>query len=70
MTPEDLTTVQGSWAEFRRLRDPMLAALSTRFGAVSVSPTAAGSSATWLFSAVDELVGLLSAPSLLAERAA
>lgn len=69
MTPEDLSTVQGSWAEFRRLRDPMLAALSARFGAVSASPTAAAQRASWLFCAVDELVGLLSAPSLLAERA-
>lgn len=69
MTPEDLSAVQGSWTEFIRVRGPLLAALSRHFEPVAQSPTAAAHRASWLFCAVEDLVGLLAAPSRLAARA-
>jgi hypothetical protein len=69
MTPDDLVTVERSWAELRARRDPLLAALERRFEAAVGSPTAAGLRAAWLLCAVEELVGLLPAPSRLATRA-
>ncbi len=69
MTPEDLVAVERSWAELRSHRAPLLAALTRRFEATVGSPTAAGLRAAWLLGAVEELVGLLTAPSRLAIRA-
>ncbi len=69
MSPDDLTTVQRSWSELRRGRDPLLAALTRCFEAAPISSLPADVRAAWLLDAVEELVGLLSAPSRLAERA-
>ena len=69
MSPDDLSAVQRSWSELRLWRDPLLVALTRRFEAAPASSLAAGIRAAWLFDAVEELVGLLSAPSRLAERA-
>jgi len=69
MTPDDLVTVERSWAELRARRDPLLAALTRRFEAAVGSPTAARLRAAWMLCAVEELVGLLTAPSRLAVRA-
>jgi hypothetical protein len=66
LTPDDVSTVQRSWAELRRERAAILAGLTRRFEAVAASPTAAAGRAVWLVSAVEDLVGLLSAPSRLA----
>lgn len=69
MTPEDLMIVQDSWGEFFEHCSPISAALASQFQAVAGSPSAAEQRADWLFSAVEQLVGLLSAPSSLAEAA-
>jgi hypothetical protein len=69
MTPDDLTTVQRTWSQLRRRRDALVAALTRRFDAVGPSPIAPPIRARWLVGAVEELVGLLSAPSDLATRA-
>ena len=69
MSPDDLTTVQRSWSELRRGRDPLLAALTRCLDAAPISSLPADVRAAWLLDAVEELVGLLSAPSRLAERA-
>ena len=69
MTPEDLSAVQRSWIEFLRVREPLLDALTRRFDPVAPTPIHAAARAEWLLSAVEDLVGLLSAPSRLAARA-
>lgn len=69
MTPEDVSIVRRSWIELRRVRTPLRAALSRHLEAVAASPVAAAQRADWLSCAVDDLVGLLAAPSRLAERA-
>jgi hypothetical protein len=69
MSPDDLSAVQRSWSELRLRRDPLVAALTRRFEAAPTSSLAASVRAAWLLDAVEELVGLLSAPSRLAERA-
>jgi hypothetical protein len=69
MSPDDLSAVQRSWSELRLRRDPLLAALTRRFEAALISSLAADVRATFLLDAVEQLVGLLSAPSCLAERA-
>ena len=69
MSPDDLSAVHRSWSELVRRRDPLLAALTRRFEAAPASSLAAGVRAAWLLDAVEELVGLLPAPSRLAERA-
>jgi hypothetical protein len=69
MTPDDLSAVQRSWSELRRRRAPLLAALARRFDGAASSRGAAAVRAGWLLAAVEELVGLLSSPSQLAERA-
>ena len=69
MSPDDLSAVQRSWSELRLRRDPLAAALSRRFEEAPISSLAANVRAAWLLDAVQELVGLLSAPSRLAERA-
>ena len=68
MTPEDLSAVQCSWSEFSRVRHSFHVALSRQFEAAPTS-IAASQRATWLFGAVEDLVGLLSTPSRLADRA-
>jgi hypothetical protein len=69
MTPEDLNTVHRSWSELRRRRAALRAALVRRFRAAGGSRIAPAIRANWLLDAVDELVGLLPAPSRLATRA-
>jgi hypothetical protein len=69
MTPEDLSAVQRSWPECLRTREPLLDALARRFDSVAPTPLHAEQRARWLFSAIEDLVGLLSAPSRLAARA-
>jgi hypothetical protein len=69
MSPDDLSAVQRSWSELRLRRDPLVAALTRRFDTAPASSLAAGVRAAWLLDAVEDLVGLLSAPSRLAERA-
>lgn len=75
MTPEDVAAVQRSWAELRDLRPEFDGALARRFEAAGPPPDAAcapvpaGHRAAWMLRATSELVGLLAAPSRLADRA-
>jgi hypothetical protein len=69
MTPDDLRIVERTWSELRRRRDPLLAGLTRRFEAAAPAPIPPAVRASWLVGAVEELVGLLSAPSRLAARA-
>ncbi|MGD9701214.1 MAG: hypothetical protein AB7Q42_12665 [Acidimicrobiia bacterium] len=73
MSPDDLSSVERSWSELRGRRAPLLAGLTSRFVALgehaAPTPEAAGVRAHWLLAAVEELVGLLSAPSHLEARA-
>jgi len=69
MTPDDLVTVERSWLELRRRRALLLAELTRRFDAAPASTAPAAVRAAWLLGAVEELVGLLPAPSHLAARA-
>ena len=68
MTPDDLDTVDRSWSELRRRRARLFEELTDRFAAAP-SPPGAALRAEWLLCAVEELVGLLTAPSQLAVRA-
>jgi hypothetical protein len=71
MTPEDVATVQRSWAEL--CRHPALDAALTRqfeaFEHTEPSTIPASTRADFLRRAVAELVDLLQAPSRLADRA-
>jgi hypothetical protein len=69
MTPDDLLTVQRSWAQLRRRRGQLVAALTDLFVAVDTSAIPPSIHAAWLCDAVDELVGLLATPSRLATQA-
>jgi hypothetical protein len=69
MTPDDVSTVQRSWAELRRHQAALIAELRQRYGDASAGSLLPDLRAAWLFLAVDELVGLLEAPSRLADRA-
>jgi hypothetical protein len=69
VTLDDLHAVQRSWAQLRRQRSALRTALTGRFEANGAAPAEAEFRARWLLSAVQELVGLLSAPSCLAVRA-
>lgn len=69
MTPADLRTVQGSWAELRRRRSALLDALTCCYDGDGPALIAADLRAGWLYAAIEELVALLPAPSRLAERA-
>lgn len=70
MTPDDVRTVQQSWAELRRVRTSMITELTRRYdAAASPSSLLPDLRAAWLFVAVDELVDLLPAPSVLAGHA-
>ncbi|HEY1282467.1 MAG TPA: hypothetical protein VGF22_22485 [Acidimicrobiales bacterium] len=68
MSPDDLAAVDRSWVGLQGRREPLLAQLEACFAAVEPSGLAAPC-ARWLVDAVDELVGLLTAPSRLGERA-
>lgn len=85
MSPEDLATVERSWAELRDRRDDLVEQLTHRYETIyetiheTIDETSHGTidetsmmsnvRASWLVDAVAELVGLLSAPSRLGERA-
>lgn len=69
MTPDDVSTVQRSWAELRRHRVVLLDELARRFRPADESSFDGEARARWLFSTVDELVGLLTSPSVAATRA-
>jgi hypothetical protein len=69
VTPEDVRAVHGSWQELQRCRAALLDALTRCFEAADVAPPAAPVRAGWLLAAVEDLVGLLPAPSSLAARA-
>jgi hypothetical protein len=68
VSPDDLAAVDRSWAGLQEQREPLVAELEASFAAVEPSGLAAPC-ARWLVDAVDELVGLLTAPSRLGERA-
>lgn len=69
MTPDDLSVVERSWSVLRYRRDLLLAGLTRRFEATAPWPIAPAWRAGWLVVAVEDLVGLLAAPSRLAARA-
>ena len=69
MTPEDLSAVQRSWSEISRVRTAVHASLTRQFVTSACSSMEADDRARWLFTAVEDLIGLLSAPSRLASRA-
>jgi hypothetical protein len=70
MTPDDVCTVQQSWVELRRVQASLINELSRQYdAAASPSSLLPDLRAAWLCVAVDELVGLLPAPSALAARA-
>jgi hypothetical protein len=69
MNPDDVSTVQRSWAELRRSRQPLLDELTRGFADFEPSAMSPDSRAVWLLAAVEELVGLLPAPSRLAAHA-
>jgi hypothetical protein len=68
VSPDDLAAVDRSWAGLQEQREPLVAELEASFAAVEPSGLARPC-ARWLVDAVDELVGLLTAPSRLGERA-
>jgi len=70
MTPDDVSTVQRSWAELRRVQSSMITELTLRYdSAASPGSLLPDLRAAWLCVAVDELVDLLPSPSMLAARA-
>jgi hypothetical protein len=69
MTPDDVGAVQASWSELRCLQEPLVAGLARRFAAAGTSPIPPAERARWVIGAVEDLVGLLPAPSRLAARA-
>jgi len=70
MSPDDVSAVQRSWAELRRVRSSLITELTRQYDAAA-SPSALlpDLRAAWLYVATDELVDLLPAPSVLAARA-
>ena len=66
MSPDDLATVNRSWAELRPAGDALVDRLTVAFAA---SSTVARARAAWLVEAVAELVGRLPTPSELCVRA-
>src|SRR4051794_35064471 len=69
MTAIDLLLVKRSWAQLRRRRPQLIAALVARFTAVDRSTIPPATRAVWLYDAVEALVGLVAAPSALAVQA-
>jgi hypothetical protein len=68
MSPEDLGTVDRSWADLRYRQGELVERLESTFRSVGATDAAAAR-ARWLVYAVAELVDLLAAPSGLGERA-
>ena len=68
MSPEDLSTVDQSWAELRYRQGELVEQLESFFRTIGATDAAA-SRARWLVYAVAELVDVLAAPSRLCERA-
>ena len=68
VTPDYLRTVQRSWAQLRVGRAQLVGVLTHRFALVA-SPIPPRVHAAWLVDAVDELVGVLAAPSRLETQA-
>ena len=66
MTPDDLVTVERSWAELRTAAAPPAGRPHPAVRGRRAPGLPAGRRAEWLLSAVEALVGLLSAPSRLA----
>jgi hypothetical protein len=70
MTPNDVSTVQRSWAELRRAQASLITELTRQYdAAASPGSLLPDLRAAWLCVAVDELVDLLPSPSVLATRA-
>ena len=69
MTPDELVTVQRTWAGLERRRSGLHEALTRRFATASPTATPPSDRADWLLDAADALVGLLAAPSRLATQA-
>jgi hypothetical protein len=69
MTPDDVSTVQRSWAELRRRRIMLVSELSRCLVDMDDSTIEPVIRAGWLCATIEELVGLLSSPTSLAERA-
>ena len=68
MSPDDLAAVEQSWVGLRELRSELVTELESAFALVEPADLAAPR-ADWLFDAVAALVGLLTAPSVLGNRA-
>jgi hypothetical protein len=69
VTLDHVRTVERSWASLRRSQGALLEALARRFAVAPPSPIAPDVRARWMVAATAELVGLLRAPSQLADRA-
>ena len=69
MTSDDLAAVQRSWALLRPRRAALLDALVRRFEVLGPPTFDPATRARWLLDVVQELVGLLATPSVLASRA-
>ena len=67
MTPGDLATVDRCWTASVDRRGEIVDALTARFAEAGVAVPARR--AAWLVDAVTELVGVLSSPSVVADRA-
>jgi hypothetical protein len=68
MSPEELAIVCRSWTELQLMPDEIAARVAESY-ATTLDPSGAEKRARWLVAAVTELVGLLTSPSQLAERA-
>jgi len=68
MSPEQLALVCESWADLRTRCDSITDRLAQSYSTV-IELDQAGQRARWMVHAVTELVGLLTSPSLLADRA-
>ena len=68
MSPDDLAAVDRSWSAMRERRADLVSRLEASFARIE-PPALAGPCSRWLVDAVSELVGLLTAPSRLGERA-
>jgi hypothetical protein len=69
MTPDDVSTVQRSWAELRRQDELLRGELTRRLAACDGCTSDPDVRAAWLYEAIGALVELLAAPTSLAERA-
>lgn len=69
MSPEDLATVERSWSELCTCRAALTDGLTDEFRSAGETAIDPPTRAAWLIDAVAALVGLLTAPSKLAEHA-